>query len=127
MEGILVPILISLGAFLMVFGLRYLENKERMAMIERGIDPGIRKKTNPSGALKWGLLFIGVGAGLILALIFTQYIFVSMDEDNQVAVYFGMIFICGGLGLLASHNRTKKEIEEEKKEEKKYEHQSINL
>lgn len=44
MEGILVPILISLGAFLMVFGLRYLENKERMAMIERGIDPGIRKK-----------------------------------------------------------------------------------
>ncbi|MCO4292991.1 hypothetical protein NF867_08965 [Solitalea sp. MAHUQ-68] len=118
MEGILVPILISLGAFLMVFGLRYLENKERMAMIERGIDPGNRKKTNPAGALKWGLLFVGVGSGLLLAMIFTQYIFVNMDEDNQVPVYFGLIFIGGGLGLLRSYTLTKKEAAEEKHTEK---------
>ncbi|POY39179.1 hypothetical protein C3K47_01400 [Solitalea longa] len=118
MEGILVPILISLGAFLMVFGLRYLENKERMAMIERGMDPGTRKKnTNPAGALKWGLLFIGVGTGLLLALILTQYVFVNMDEEAMPAVYFGLIFIGGGFGLITSYNRTKKEIQSEKQTE----------
>ncbi|UKJ08126.1 DUF6249 domain-containing protein [Solitalea lacus] len=119
MEGILVPILISLGAFLMVFGLRYLENKERMAMIERGMDPGVRKKnTNPAGTLKWGLLFIGVGVGLLTALILTQYVFVGMDDDLYSAVYFGMIFICGGIGLLRAYSLTKKEHQEEKTAEK---------
>jgi hypothetical protein len=114
MEGILVPILISLGAFLMVFGLRYLDNKERMAMIERGMNPGIRKQRSPNGVLKWGLLFIGVGAGLLLALILTQTAFAGMDEENQVAVYFSMIFICGGIGLLGSYRVMKVEEQKDK-------------
>ncbi|SMO51823.1 DUF6249 domain-containing protein [Solitalea koreensis] len=116
MEGILVPILISLGAFLMVFGLRYLDNKERMAMIERGMVPGARKRRSPSGVLKWGLLFIGVGVGLILAFILTNYVFIEMEEEKQTAVYFSMIFICGGIGLLGSYRVMKAEEEKEKAE-----------
>jgi len=37
--GVFIPILLGLGAFAMVFGLRYLRNKENMAMIEKGMDP----------------------------------------------------------------------------------------
>ena len=43
MEGILVPISLFLGAFAMVFGLRYLANKENMAMIQNGMDPKANK------------------------------------------------------------------------------------
>ncbi|MBK9338612.1 MAG: hypothetical protein IPM98_19620 [Lewinellaceae bacterium] len=45
-EGIValfIPITISLGAFLMVWGIRYLENKENMAMIEKGMEPQRRR------------------------------------------------------------------------------------
>ena len=59
----LVPILISLGAFAMVFGIVYLAKRERLAMIEKGMDPRNRKKSAP-GYLKWGMLLIGAGLGL---------------------------------------------------------------
>jgi len=46
-EGIvelLIPITISLGVFMMIWGLRYLENKENMAMIEKGMNPAEHKR-----------------------------------------------------------------------------------
>jgi hypothetical protein len=39
MDPVMIPILVPLGIFAMIFGLRYFENKERMAMIEKGMDP----------------------------------------------------------------------------------------
>ncbi|MCC7244813.1 MAG: hypothetical protein IT269_03975, partial [Saprospiraceae bacterium] len=60
--AVLIPIIVSLGAFLMVFGLRYLQNKENMSMIERGINPADAKRRleiDPSRTLKNGMMFVG--------------------------------------------------------------------
>ncbi len=104
---ILIPITLFLGTFATIFGLRYMSNKERMAMIERGIDPGgYRSQPQPYANLKWGLLLIGAGLGLFLAYILDFTVFSKADKFNNrniEAVYFSLIAIFGGLGLFISY------------------------
>lgn len=104
-EGIValfIPITISLGAFLMVWGIRYLENKENMAMIERGIDPQKkRRRADPSRTLKNSLMFIGAGLGLILALLISKA--AGLEDGERVGVFFSLIAIFGGLGMLGAY------------------------
>ncbi|MCB0525049.1 MAG: hypothetical protein H6576_18780 [Lewinellaceae bacterium] len=97
----LVPITITLGAFLMVFGLRYMENKENMALIEKGMEPKRKRSRNPSATLKNALLFIGAGLGLLLAIMITS--FFNMSEDHAIGIFFALIAIFGGLGMLAAY------------------------
>ncbi|MCB9305890.1 MAG: hypothetical protein H6565_04785 [Lewinellaceae bacterium] len=100
--GVFIPIVVSLGVFLMIWGLRYLENKENMAMIERGMEPKRqRRQANPSQTLKNGLLFIGAGLGLLLAIIITQTF--HMEDDSATGVFFALIAIFGGLGMLGAY------------------------
>lgn len=110
---ILVPISISLGAFAMVFGMRYLANKEHMAMIQQGLDPNVNKpQPAPYRNLKWGLLLIGAGVGLFLAFYLDHSVFNAnrlADDDANVPVYFALIGIFGGLGLFFSYLIEKKE------------------
>jgi len=118
MQGILVPISLFLGAFAMVFGIRYLSNKEKMAMIERGIDPGLSKSTpKPFLSLKFGLLLVGFGLGLLVALFTVRGLFGSdmthTEESQSVAIYFGCIGIFGGLGLIVSYVIEKKWLDRE--------------
>lgn len=108
MEGVIavfIPIVVSLGAFLMIWGTRYLENKENMAMIERGIDPATmrrrRRNADPSQTLKNALMFVGAGIGLLLALMFSKSF--NLEEGEKTAVFFGLIAIFGGLGMLAAY------------------------
>lgn len=113
MEGILVPITLFICTTAMVFGIRYLSNKEKMAMIERGIDPGINRATpKPFLSLKFGLLLVGLGVGLIVALFSVRGVFgpeiTDAEEGQSVAVYFGCIGIFGGLGLIVSYFVEKK-------------------
>jgi uncharacterized membrane protein len=112
MEGILVPILISLGAFAMVFGLRYLANKENMAMIQNGIDPRANQaRPQPYKNLKWGLLLMGAGLGLFLAYLL-EYTLLNVNNGfgrDTEAIYFSLIGIFGGLGLFISYLIEKKE------------------
>jgi hypothetical protein len=103
----LVPILISLGAFAMIFGLVYLGNREKMAMIEKGMNPKVRVKSAP-GYLKWGMLLIGAGVGLLLAFLIDTLLI--PHEVEPVAVYFSLIAIGGGAGLVASYRMDKKEL-----------------
>ena len=110
MEGILVPILISLGLFAMIFGIVYIRNRERMAMIERGMDPrSYKAQPAPYQNLKWGLLLIGAGLGLFLAYLLDYTVFVKNHDENE-AIYFGLIAIFGGLGLVLSYRIEKKEL-----------------
>lgn len=113
MEEILIPITFFICTFAMVFGIRYLSNKEKMAMIERGIDPGIHKATpKPFLSLKFGLLLVGLGLGLLVALFTVRGVFGSQmtnaEEGQAVAIYFGCIGIFGGLGLILSYVIEKK-------------------
>jgi len=111
--GMLTGIIISLGFFGMIFGIVYLYKRERMAMIERGMDP---RKYKPQSApfqnLKWGLLLIGAGLGLFFAYILDRTVF-SHSEDENVAIYFALIAIFGGLGLFTSYHMEKKENDKE--------------
>jgi hypothetical protein len=102
----LIPILISLGAFAMVFGIVYLSKRERLAMIEKGMDPRQRKKSAP-GYLKWGMLLVGAGVGLFLAFLIDTLLI--PHDIEPVAVYFALIAIGGGIGLVASYRMDKKD------------------
>lgn len=104
---ILIPILVPLGAFAMVFGIVYLRTRENMALIEKGLNP--KKGANspaPFRSLKTGLLFIGAGLGLLAAFMIDK----SMGGSNNEAIYFSLIAIGGGLGLIGSYAIEKKEL-----------------
>ena len=104
--GVFVPIILGLGAFAMIFGLRYLNNKENMAMIDKGLNPRQYSRSAPR-YLKWGLLLIGSGIGLLLAFLVDTLMI--PHEIEPAAVYFSLIAIGGGLGLVASYKMDKKE------------------
>jgi hypothetical protein len=108
--GVLIPILVPIAFFAMTFGIVYLYKRERMAMIERGMDPRSYKPhvtpSAPYQTLKWGLLLIGSGLGLCLAYIISRSVF--QDDDNP-AMYFGLIAVFGGLGLFVSYLMEKKD------------------
>jgi len=119
MDGpeILIPILVPTVMALTVFGIVYLYKRERMAMIERGMDPRRYKaQSAPFQNLKWGLLLIGAGLGLFLAYVLDRTAFAN-DNDNE-AIYFSLIAIFGGLGLFASYLIEKKETANQKSEYK---------
>lgn len=112
--GIMAGIIISLGFFAMMFGIVYLYKRERMAMIERNMDPRrYKSQSAPFQNLKWGLLLIGAGLGLFLAFLLDAYAFRSEYNDGNPAIYFSLIAIFGGLGLFTSYRIEKKETEKE--------------
>lgn len=92
--GIMLPIIITLGAFVMVVYIRKYDNIERMAIIEKGLSPDLFKRDRTtSGILSTALLLMGGGLGLLMG-----YGLDSLFDMEEVA-YFSMIFIFGGLGL----------------------------
>lgn len=112
---VLIPILICLGFFAMVFGIVYMNKRENLAMIEKGMNPKeVINRPAPYKNLKWGLLLVGAGLGLFLAYILDQYILVGRggryDRNDNEAIYFALIAIGGGLGLISSYRVEKKEL-----------------
>jgi hypothetical protein len=109
-------LLSTLALFAMIFGIRYLRNRENMAMIEKGLDPKLnQRRPAPFITLKWGLLLVGAGAGLLVAYILHEYVLVYRDKfgsyhDDNPAIYFALIAIGGGLGLISSYRVEKKEL-----------------
>ncbi len=97
--GVMLPIIISLGAFVMVVYIRKFENLERMAIIDKGLDPNLFKKdkTSPSPVLRWALLFIGAGLGLLVGYFLDEAF--RMDD----VAYFSMVMIFGGIGLVIAY------------------------
>jgi hypothetical protein len=112
-------ILMSLGICAMVFGIRYMQNRENMAMIEKGLDPKIKPlkpRPAPFRNLKWGLLLVGAGIGLFIAYLLDNTALYRVGHDSfgangaNVAIYFALIAIGGGLGLISSYRIEKKEL-----------------
>lgn len=102
----LIPILVPLGGFAMVFGIIYLKTRENMALIEKGMNPkAYANRPAPYRSLKSGLLFLGAGVGLLIAFFLDK----NMGGWNNEALYFSMIAIGGGLGLVGSYAIEKKE------------------
>ena len=115
--GIMAGIIISLGLFAMIFAIIYLNKREKMAMIERGMDPRRYKpQSAPFQNLKWGLLLVGAGVGLFLAYVFDHTLFSKvgeMEDGSNAPIYFALIAIFGGGGLFLSYRIEKKESDKE--------------
>ncbi|WKZ60720.1 MAG: hypothetical protein QY309_04395 [Cyclobacteriaceae bacterium] len=108
--GVMIPIVGIVGAFIMIVYLRRFENTERMAMIEKGVDPALfakKQRSGTSGTLRASLLFIGAGLGLLIAYFLDRAFY--MEE----VAYFSMLFIFGGLGLGAAYMIEEKKHREE--------------
>ena len=63
----------------------------------------------PYTALKYGLLIMGCGVGLLLAYLF-DVASAQIDGEDNPAIYFALIAIFGGLGLILSYRIEKKEV-----------------
>jgi hypothetical protein len=106
--GILIPILVPIAMFAMIFGVIYLRTRQNLAMIEKGMNPKeFANRPAPYLNLKWGLLLVGSGIGLALAYVLTQYV---LHDTDDPALWFAFIAIGGGLGLIQSYRIEKKEV-----------------
>src|SRR5437868_15116270 len=105
----LVPITMFAGGFAMIFGIYYLKTRDNLAMIEKGLNPKeFANRPAPYKNLKWGLLLVGAGVGLLAAFLIDTTMIPTRIEP--VAVYFSLIAIGGGLGLVSSYRIEKKEL-----------------
>lgn len=99
----------------MIVFIRKYENSERLKMIEHGMDPTANRPKRAAGGLKFALVAIGVGIGLLVGSVLDT----SGIVDDEVA-YFSMGFLFGGMGLLIGYliqTRQMREEEEKKREQ----------
>jgi|ERR1035438_8198141 preprotein translocase subunit YajC len=91
-------ILVPLGFFAMVFGIVYfsIKRKERRQLIEKGLDASvIEPKSNVPSSLKWGMVLVGIGVGILLGKILAAY--TTMGDEASM---FSMMCLFGGLALV---------------------------
>ena len=86
-------------------------HKQRMALIEKGMDPGLlRTQDLPMRGLRNGMFMVAIGIGLIIGRATEQWFYHQPGEDNPLP-YFVAMLICGGVALIAHHviaERTRK-------------------
>jgi len=112
--GVMIPIVAIISVFTMIVYLRRYENTERMAMIEKGVDPSLftkKQRSGTSGTLRASLLLIGAGVGLLIAY------FLDRTYNMEEIAYFSMLFIFGGLGLGAAYLIEERKIKEERQQQ----------
>ncbi len=109
-------LLSTLAFFMLVFGLRYIINKENMAMIEKGLNPKeFANRPAPYKNLKWALLLMGAGVGLFLAYLLDNFALADRHYGGDNApIYFSLIAIGAGAGLFGSYRLEKKWWDENK-------------
>lgn len=113
----LINMFIPISFFALVFGIFYIRSRENMALIDRGINPrqgGGQPK--PFISLKYGLLLLGSGLGLLIAYVVDGMIdhtkvtpAGNTYQSDQPTIYFALVAIGGGLGLVISYFIEKKQ------------------
>ncbi len=103
--GMITGIIINLGLFTAITLAIYYNvkarNKERMALIEKGVDISEIykvKKSNGNGFLKLGMFLIGVAVGLVFAVLLSR-----INLMPPVVAYFSMILLFGGISVVATN------------------------
>jgi hypothetical protein len=107
MEGLFVPI----GFFLAIFAILYVywttRTKERLALVEKGMNAGIFKgECSQLSLVKWGIFLIALGLGVVAGFALSRAI-------NEVVAFFTAILVCGGLGLIVAYAVTSKLMKKE--------------
>lgn len=115
--------LIPISLFAMIVAIVYLHyrRKERMAIIERGMDLTLlnehRGNQNLLPSLKYGLLLLFLGTGLLIA-----NILIAQDIMKEEPAYFSLSSLSVGLALLIYYfiaGRLIRKSQEEREEENK--------
>ena len=84
-------------------------HRERKALIEKGLSVEIlatATKDRTQESLKYGILLVGLAIGILIGNILDEY-----TRMSQEVSYFSMIFLFGGLALLAFYSLAKKDKE----------------
>lgn len=98
----MIAIIFSLSCF---FGIAYMyfttRHRERMAMIERGMETGLRKPPpEPRKALKDGMQWVAAAVGLGLGYVIDTLI---PDQIEEVFIYFGAVAFTVGIANIIYH------------------------
>ena len=97
MEGIFVPLAFFLALFAILYVYWTTRTKERLALIDKGLDASVFKTDcNKYGLVKWGIFLIFAAVGVFTAHLLAQVF-------NEVAAYFSMILFFGGVGLIVAY------------------------
>lgn len=104
MDGVIIVFIIFASIPGVILGIIYLKNRnrERMKMIEKGVDPSVlnpEKKPNGKISLKIGIFLIALAIGIITGSFIANYTYIFAESEVS---YFSAIFLFGGLGLLAT-------------------------
>ncbi len=107
LQEILIPAII----FSTIYGIFHLfiRRSERLTMMEKGIDASLFYPKNPApvySSLKFGMLFIGVGLGILLA-----NILVATTVITEEVAYPAFIFLFAGIALVMNFIIDKKDKE----------------
>jgi hypothetical protein len=122
--ALMIPIVAIVATNVMIFGIRYLKNQERMAMIAKGLPIkeedgdnfyGTKENGEPrisrlEKSLRFAFVAIGAGIGLLLATIVDHNFYANASDDDMAKpYYFAFTAIGAGVGLLAAYNKIKKD------------------
>jgi hypothetical protein len=109
----LIPIFLFAAIAVVLAALILSRHKERMTIIEKGLKAeeysGLYKKSDrlmhPLSSLKWGLILLLVGIAVLVGIwLRTAY---SVEEG----VFFGLVALAAGMGLLAFYAIARKQIQ----------------
>lgn len=103
--------LVGIAFFAVVYGIfhLYVRRKERLALIEKGLNASIfNSEANVSPSLKYGIFFIGTAIGFLMGEILANN---TRIEDG--IAYLSMIFLFGGLGLVIYYFIVRKHVRKE--------------
>lgn len=113
---VVVPIFLFGGTAAVLWKFFDARHKERMSIIEKGmvteelkyLYAGPRFRTNPFSSLKYGLLALFIGVGILVSAFLSQMFF---GHEEQITA--GIIFVFGGLGLVTFYSIAKKRMAED--------------
>lgn len=105
MNEAIVPVALFASTFAITYVFFTTRHKERLALIEKGADASLfaTGKKNGSNTLKFGMLFVGIAVGILLGSIIDKTTLLPEEVG-----YFSMIFLCGGISLIAFYYIDKK-------------------
>lgn len=105
----MVEILVPLGLFAMIFGIVWVvsDRNIKKTLVQHGADAkSLKMNKDSNGALKFGLLLVGVAVGLLIG----NWIAESTSMQEEIA-YLSMTFLFGGASLLIYNAVVKKQPE----------------
>jgi hypothetical protein len=102
--GLLIPIVFILVGASLLWKVTDADKQVKLAMIEKGLDPSTlkgRDATKKFGALRFGMLLVGISTGLLAGFLINSLLSVAA-EFHEIVVATTTIFFAG-LSLIIYH------------------------